>query len=451
MTADASLDERIRLKDVLQKLPELGKRTPKILQGYYYYAMLGPDARKTMANILEANAEAHGQRPAILYGDQCITYAQLNEWANRFAHYFRARGIQRGDVIAVDLENRPELFAIVMGAHKLGAACAMINTSQKGKVLAHSLNLTRPKLCIVGQEQVDAFETARNALQGDPRLVWINDAENPGTCPDGYEDGLTLIRQYPDTNPRLAVSPVAGDTAFYLFTSGTTGLPKAAPSSHRKWFKAYGGFGYMSLAMTPEDVMYVTLPFYHGTALLVCWGAALAGASALAVRRKFSASAFWDDVRRYNATTFGYVGELCRYLLNQPPSAKDRDHRLRKMIGNGLRPSIWRAFKERFGIEQVAELYGSSEGNIGFSNFLNLDNTVGFSTAPFALVKFKEGTKEPVRDEKGRLIRVNKGEPGLLIGKITKRWSFEGYTQKDATEKAILKDCFRKGDTWFNT
>jgi citronellyl-CoA synthetase len=214
---------------------------------------------------------------------------------------------------------------------------------------------------------------------------------------------------------------------------------------------AYGGFGLMSLAMKPEDVLYCTLPLYHGTALLVCWGSVMAGGSAIALRRKFSASAFWEDVRYYHATTFGYVGELCRYLLNQPPSDQDRNHNLTKMIGNGLRPSIWKEFKERFGIETVAELYASSEGNIGFSNFFNMDNTVGFSTAPYKLVKFHDGTRDPVRDDKGFMKEVAKGQPGLLIGEITKKWSFEGYTQQEATEKSILRNAFKKRDAWFNT
>jgi citronellyl-CoA synthetase len=121
------------------------------------------------------------------------------------------------------------------------------------------------------------------------------------------------------------------------------------------------------------------------------------------------------------------------------------------MIGNGLRPSIWNEFKHRFGIETVAELYASSEGNIGFSNFFNMNNTVGFSTAPYKLVKFHDGTRDPVRDEKGFMQEVAKGEPGLLIGEITKVWSFEGYTQKEATEKSILRNAFKKGDEWFNT
>src|SRR5690606_40781033 len=94
-------------------------------------------------------------------------------------------------------------------------------------------------------------------------------------------------------------SDVCSSDLLYVFTSGTTGLPKATMINHKKWLKAYGSFGHMCLSMKPDDVLYVTLPFYHATALVVCWGAALAGGSAIAVRRRFSASEFWDDVRKY--------------------------------------------------------------------------------------------------------------------------------------------------------
>ena len=362
----------------------------------------------------------------------------------------------KGDAIAVLLDNRPELLATVVGAAKVGVACAMLNTSQKGKVLAHSINLIQPRMLVVGAELVDHAEGVRDEIQlrHTKPLQYLADANTLNTFgeePQGYTNMALEVSQRSSTRPMLSNNVTMGDTAVYLYTSGTTGLPKAAPGSHRKFIRAYGGFGMLSLAMEPEDVLYCTLPLYHGTALLVCWGSVLAGGSAIALRRKFSASAFWDDVRKYNATTFGYVGELCRYLLNQPPSEQDRNHHLTKMIGNGLRPSIWTEFKERFGIDKVAELYASSEGNIGFSNFFNMDNTVGFSTAPYKLVKYHEGTRDPIRNNKGRLEEVKKGQPGLLIGEINKKWAFEGYTQKEATEKSILRDAFKKGDAWFNT
>ncbi|MDX1817875.1 MAG: long-chain-acyl-CoA synthetase [Marinobacter sp.] len=448
--------DNVSARDLVRSLPGVLRRLPSIAKGLYYYSVKDDDADLTLGRLVEQNAEKHGQRPAILFNDLSVTWRELNDWSNRIAQYLNDQGLQKGDAIAVLLENRPELLAVVAGAAKIGVACAMLNTSQKGKVLAHSINLIQPRMIVAGEELVAPLKAIRKDIHPDhPQpfqfLANTNTLNVFGEAPAGFTNMAEHVSARSSSPVHLNDPPTMGDTAVYLYTSGTTGLPKAAPGSHKKFVRAYGGFGLMSLAMGPEDVLYCTLPLYHGTALLVCWGSVLAGGSAIALRRKFSASAFWDDVRHYHATTFGYVGELCRYLLNQPPSDQDRNHSLTKMIGNGLRPSIWREFKERFGIETVAELYASSEGNIGFSNFFNMDNTVGFSTAPYKLVKYHEGTRDPIRNEKGRLEEAKKGEPGLLIGEINKKWAFEGYTQKEATEKSILRNAFKKGDAWFNT
>ncbi|SHK33157.1 citronellyl-CoA synthetase [Marinobacter antarcticus] len=448
--------DNVTAMDIARSLPGILKRFPAIAKGYYYYSVKNPRKTLTLGTLVENNAEKYGNRPAILFEDRSITWGDFNAWTNRIAGYFQAQGLGKGDSIAVFLENRPEVLAVVAGAAKIGVACAMLNTSQKGKVLEHSANLVKPKMVVVGEELVPAFDDVKASLQLDHPTPFLfladtNTLNAFGDAPPGYANMAQQVSTFNSNNPVLSDPPRTGDTAIYLFTSGTTGLPKAAPGSHNKFLKAYGGFGLMSLSMAPEDVFYCTLPLYHGTGLVVCWGSVLAGGSAFALRRKFSASAFWDDVRRYDATVFGYIGELCRYLLNQPPSDQDRNHRLTRMLGNGLRPSIWKEFKDRFGIETIAELYASSEGNIGFSNFFNQNNTVGLSTAPYKLVKFHDGTRDPIRNKKGVMQEVAKGAPGLLIGEITKKWSFEGYTQKEATEKSILRDAFKKGDAWFNT
>ncbi|WP_165855499.1 long-chain-acyl-CoA synthetase [Marinobacter sp. JSM 1782161] len=448
--------DTISVRDIARQLPGVVRRAPAIAKGLYYYSLKNDSKPLTLGTLVEHNAVKYGTRPAILADDRRISYAEFNAWANRIAHYLHAQGLKKGDSIAVLLENRPELLATVVGAAKIGVACAMLNTSQNGKVLAHSINLIEPQMIVVGEELASVFEGVRHQVTlGHPSpCLFMPDTDSlrdSGTTPGGYINLAQMISGYRGNNPTVKTPPTLGDTAVYIYTSGTTGLPKAAPGSHRKFIKAYGGFGLMTLNMGPNDVLYCTLPLYHATALLVCWGSVLSGGSAIALRRRFSASAFWDDVRRYGASTFGYVGELCRYLLNQPPGPNDRHHGLTKMIGNGLRPSIWKPFKERFGIETVAELYASSEGNIGFSNFFNMENTVGFTTAPYALVKYHEGTRDPVRNAKGRMEKVKAGEPGLLLGEITAKWAFEGYTQKDATEKSILRDVFKKGDAWFNT
>ena len=197
--------------------------------------------------------------------------------------------------------------------------------------------------------------------------------------------------------------------------------------------------------------MYVTLPLYHATGIVVCWCGVIAGGATLALRRKYSTSAFWKDVQKFDVSAIGYVGELCRYLMDAPVSELEHGHRVKKMIGNGMRPNIWDKFKQRFGVEEILELYASSEGNVGFSNVFNFDNTVGFSPTPYAIVEFDKESNAPVKDAKGWCKKVKKGEVGLLIGKITRRSPFDGYTDPEKNQSVIMKDVFKSGDAFFNT
>jgi citronellyl-CoA synthetase len=200
-----------------------------------------------------------------------------------------------------------------------------------------------------------------------------------------------------------------------------------------------------------NDCIYLCLPLYHGTGLFLGVGAAFCTGATMFIRRKFSASNFLSEIREHGATCFIYIGELCRYLLNTPGRPDDYKNPLATVMGNGLRPDVWHEFKERFGIGRVAEFYGSSEGNVGFVNLLNKDCTVGTTTLPVALVKYDVDRDEILRDSKGHCIKVADGEPGLLLGKITRQTAFEGYTSKEATEKKILRNVFKRGDAWFNT
>jgi acyl-CoA synthetase (AMP-forming)/AMP-acid ligase II len=200
-----------------------------------------------------------------------------------------------------------------------------------------------------------------------------------------------------------------------------------------------------------DDILYCPLPLYHNNALTVSWGAVLGAGAALAIGRKFSASRFWDEVRRHRATAFCYIGELCRYLLNQPPTSRDRDHAVRVIVGNGLRPEIWDAFQQRFGIELISEFYGASESNLAFANGFGLSRTAGFCPLPFAVVAFDAEAEAPCRDAQGFMRKVGKGEVGLLISEVTEKSPFDGYTDSRATESKLLRDVFKAGDVWFNT
>ena len=449
-----STQDIIKPIDVLRKAPAVIKKLPKMAHGLLLGSSTNPTKVGGLGWALEKATKANPYGSAILYKDTQLNYLQFNQWANRIAHYFLAQGLKKGDVVTVFIENRPELLATVLGLAKIGVTCALVNTSQTGKVLTHSINLVKPKMAVIGDELVGSFNDVRKELTlGADKVYWLADQDTlkeVGTAPKGFKNLATEIQNSPSYNPPTTNQVYYSDGLFYIYTSGTTGMPKAAIFSHGRWMKAYGIFGSV-MDLNHKDIIYVTLPFYHATAMAVCFGAALYGGAGVAMRRKFSAREFWDDIRKYNASAIGYVGELCRYLMEVPAKPEDKAHRVRKMVGNGMRANIWGPFKNRFGVEEVYELYGSSEGNIGFNNIFNFDNTVGFCPLPYSIVKYDKENDSFVRDANGFMIKAGKGEAGLLIGKITARTPFDGYTDPAKNESCILKDVFEKGDRYFNT
>jgi fatty-acyl-CoA synthase len=260
-----------------------------------------------------------------------------------------------------------------------------------------------------------------------------------------------LAETAPTANPATTAAVLAKDKAFYIFTSGTTGMPKASVMTHYRWLRALAGFGGLGMRLTSNDTLYCCLPLYHNNALTVALSAVLNSGATLALGKSFSASKFWDEVIQYDATAFVYIGEICAYLLNQPPKDTDRKNKVRVIAGNGLRPSIWDEFTERFGIDRVCEFYAASEGNTAFVNVLNLAKTTGICPTPVAFVEYDGDTGEPVRDEKGRVRKVRNGEPGLLLSKVSNFQPFDGYTDKKESEKKLVRNAFRDGDVWFNT
>ncbi len=444
----------IGVAEVAAKLPKFMRKVPHLISGLKQAYLRTANTPAGLGLAFEKAVKRHPHGFALLFEEQKFTYKQLNEWSNQIAHYYLSLGARKGDVIAVMMENRPELIATVIGLAKLGVTAALVNTSQKGKVLIHSINLVKPIALIVGEECRAAVDEIRQALDiQEDRFHWFADQAtltHPGKAPNDYLNLAKMVDNFARFNPPTTAKVQGKDGLFYIYTSGTTGLPKAVIFSNSRWTLAYGTYGHV-LALNKNDVMYVTLPLYHATGIVVCWCGVIASSGTLAIRRKFSTSSFWKDVKKFDASAIGYVGELCRYLMDAPESELDHDHRVKKMIGNGMRPNIWDKFKARFGVEEVLELYGSSEGNVGFSNVFNFDNTVGFSPTPYAVIEFDKEKNQPILDAHGYCKKVKKGETGLLIGKITRRSPFDGYTDSSKNQAVIMQNVFKPGDAFFNT
>lgn len=445
----AATTDRIHLLDLmhagLKGLPDM----PLVLRGLWNLATVKPATALSVGLVLERHAARTPQATALVFEGRQWTYHAFNAWANRIAASLSAAGVQPGDSVGILMENRAETLACVAAVVKLGAAAGMLNHQQRGEVLSHSIGLIAPKVIIVGSECADALASTSYQPGGSAGLQYFWDGS--GAAPKGTIDLAQDSASRSERNPPSTARIEARQTCFYVFTSGTTGLPKASRMTHYRWLRGMAGLSQMAMRLKPTDVFYCCLPLYHNNALTVSWGAVLGSGGTLVLSRKFSASRFWDELRASRATAFCYIGELCRYLLNQPPSPKDRIHDVRLMVGNGLRPELWAAFQERFGIANVSEFYGASESNVAFVNAFGMQRTAGFSPLSFAIVRFDAEQELPLRDAHGFLQKVEKGGTGLLIAEVTDRAPFDGYTDQKSSEAKLLRDVFKRGDLWFNT
>ncbi len=433
---------------ILQIIPRLPSMIFNLVKGL---KSIGSNANNSWGLELERIAKLCPDNPAVKSPDGSLTYRQLNERANRYARYLLSQGVGRGDVVTLCFENRPDLLAAYCGCSKVGAVASLINTNQRGDSLVHSFNLNKGKVVIIGEECYDFFSESRAGIDlSQSTLVMVQDTRKREVS-DITDITAELERQSSD-NPPTTPGITLKDTVAYVYTSGTTGgMPKAAVIINKRAVSAMFWFGKFVMPVKPTDTIYIPLPFFHTNAITVGWPPALYNGAAVALRRKFSATKFLDDVRQFGATHFIYVGEVCRYLMATPPKPDDHQTTLKYICGNGLRPDIWMPFKKRFGIKKIYEFYGAAEGVGVFTNFLNIDYSVGTSVTPFALVAYDTENDAPARDSQGFMKKVGKGETGLLIMEISEKTPFPGYSDKKKTQEKIFQNVFTKGDMWFNT
>jgi fatty-acyl-CoA synthase len=416
------------------------------------------DSADLVCDDWEEAADRFPDHIAIQDDQRSISYRDLDAMANRFGHWAQSRRLKRGDTIALVMLNRAEYLAAWLGFAKVGVAAALINTNLTGHALAHSLSISNASQIVTDEDCWRKVEDAR-PLVGRNLMLWVlgladADEADERRGLDKPVRGGSSVRP----NRSIRAGLTNRDTALYIYTSGTTGLPKAARITHaraRTYMRAFAG----ATAATDKDVTFNVLPLYHSTGGLVGVGPALLNGGRLVLRKRFSASSFWPDVKGSGATLFVYIGELCRYLVNCPEHPEERQHKLRLAFGNGLRPDVWTDFQARFAIPDILEFYGSTEGNVSLFNFDGKPGAIGRAPSfvrkqmNFRLVRFDLDTELPARGPDGLCQPTRPGEVGEAIGRIgdDSRHDFSGYADKAASEKKILRDVFTRGDRWFRT
>ena len=432
----------------LPKAPGASKAWVRALETM---ALATRDPQRTLPRAVEAWAETRGERAAVIGETETLSYEALAARMNQYSRWALSMGVEQGETVALMMGNRPEYFAIWLGLIQIGAIVALVSPDLRGAGLAHAFAVAGAGRAIAS---TDGAEACAQALDASVEIWTLGAGAAPGrdlgAALGGFSGEPLLVEE------RRPVT--LANKALRIFTSGTTGLPKAAEVSHRKliaWTHWFAGLGELG----PEHRHYNCLPMHHSVGGVVAMGAPLVNGGSVVVAEKFSARRFWDDIERFECTSFQYIGELCRYLVAAPPSAAEGRHKLRLALGNGLGAETWRAFEARFGPVRVLEFYASTEGNVWLYNVEGRVGAIG-RAPPFmaardsiALARFDADTQAPWRGEDGFCRRCEPGETGEALGRIgsDEATRFEGYSQASETEKKILRDVFAPGDAWMRT
>ena len=407
--------------------------------------------------VVDELAGKYGEAAALLSDRESLTYRALARRSNQYARWALHQGLAKGDTVCLLMPNRPEYMAVWLGITQVGGVVALLNTNLTGSSLAHCINVAAPKHIIADSELLHRLDAVLPDLASHP-AIW------------SHGDGDSACRRIDRELDRYAGEPLAADErrpvtiddqALSIYTSGTTGWPKAAHVSHGRvmqWTHWFAGM----MDTGPADRLYNCLPMYHSVGGVQAPGAVLLGGGSVVIREKFSATQFWPDLRRWDCTLFQYIGELCRYLLHNPPSPLETGHRIRMACGNGLRPDVWRDFQSRFHIPHIFEFYAATEGAVSLFNIEGEPGAIGrvppflAHRSPAVLVQFDPDREEPVRDERGFCIRCAVNEAGEAIAPLQRGADhvsnrFEGYSNPKDSEKRILRNVFQLGDAWFRT
>uniref|UniRef100_A0A8C1WFT4 long-chain-fatty-acid--CoA ligase n=1 Tax=Cyprinus carpio TaxID=7962 RepID=A0A8C1WFT4_CYPCA len=402
--------------------------------------------------------ETRPNKAFIVFENKRCSFKDADRESNRIANALRVASVLRpGDTAVLFMQNEPAFIFCWLALAKLGCACALLNSSIRARSLIASVRCCRGATVLIASEELQgAVEEVYEDLQQEGLTTIFITAEELRSS-----RMKSLIRAAQESSDADVPQTLRADVCFtspavYIYTSGTTGLPKAAVITQTRLLAALAVLA--SNGVTDSDVIYVTLPLYHTAGFLVGFMGSIETGSTIILRRKFSASQFWDECRAHNVTVIQYIGEVLRYLCNTPQRASDKEHAVRLAVGNGLRSDVWREFLKRFGRIQVREFYASTEGNVGFVNYAGKIGAVGRVSFlhkklfPYAIIQYDTEHDEPVRNSRGLCVEVPKGQTGLLVSKITEIAPFVGYAQNEQqTEKKRLRDVLKHGDVYFNS
>ena len=317
-----------------------------------------------LPKILEKHAAERGGKPFLQWTDEgrALSYDEVNRLVNRMARGLRALGVRHGDRVIIYKPNSLDYVLSWFAISKLGAAHVTIGEPQKGAFLEHQVNLSGARLMIAGTGLLDRVAEIEADIPKLEHVVIWTDPESPAASPafkrlrtSRYEE---LAASSDESN--LGVEISEKDLGAVLYTSGTTGPTKAVSMPHSQFY--FSAEENCQLVSLKEDDVYITaFPFFHGNAqFLTIYPTLIVGAKVV-MYRKFSASDWLGRVRRSGCTVLNLLGATMAFILAQPASADDKNHKLTRIWGAPTPPILSKDFAARFGVSDFREGFGQTE------------------------------------------------------------------------------------------
>ena len=387
----------------------------------------------TIDRLLDLRADDSGGKVFLRFGSGELTFAQARERSTGLAHGLADLGVQRAQLVPVLMSNGPGFAVTWLALSTLGAVSTLLNTAFRGPSLVHALNLSAADTVVAEAGLVQHLADVAGELVHLRRLIVVGDAQAAAEMP-GVQvlDHASLCT---DSRAPIASVHSVTDPSMVLFTSGTTGPSKGCVLSHR-YAVRQAQLMIDNLQLRVDDVLYCPFPMFHIDATVMTVVPAMLLGTTAAIGERFSASGFWDEVRRSRATVFDFMGATLTMLYKRPPLATDRDNPAR--LGWGVPvPEFADDFERRFGVKLV-ELYGSTDAGIPMYHPVDEPRRQGSCGRPIAQYDVRlfddTGVEVPVGTVGEIVVRPN--EPSLMS---------DGYYGMPAATVESRRDL------WFHT